>query len=187
MPESLADRVSDSEVEAPGKQGNSADVTAAVIAQLTARHMTLAVAESLTGGLLTAEFIRIPGASLVVNGGIVAYNTELKHTLLGVDAALLAAHGAVHPHVAIAMASGVRSCLTVDGRRADVGISTTGVAGPDSQDGQSPGTVFVGVSIGMHSVALDLQLVGDRESIRRQTVIRAVEAVNELIAEHLSE
>ena len=182
MPESVADPVG-----RLAGAGESADVTGAVIAQLTARHMTLAVAESLTGGLLAAEFIRIPGASLVVNGGIVAYNTELKHTLLGVDAALLAAHGPVHPEVAIAMASGVRTRLAVDGRRADVGISTTGVAGPDAQDGQLPGTVFVGVSIGMHALALDLHLDGDRESIRRQTVVRAVEAVNELIAQHLAE
>lgn len=163
------------------------DLTASVVAHLTARHLTIAVAESLTGGLLTAEFIRIPGASLVVNGGLVAYNTELKHALLGVDAALLAAHGPVHPDVAVEMANGVRTRLAVDGRRADVGIATTGVAGPDSQDGQLPGTVFLGLSMGMRSFALALQLDGDRDSIRRQTVDHAVKAVNQLIVEDPAE
>jgi nicotinamide-nucleotide amidase len=110
-----------------------------VVAELTGRGLTVAVAESLTGGLVVAELVSVPGSSAVVRGGVVAYQTPLKHSLLGVDAGLLAEHGPVHPDVAAAMATGVRERLAVDGRRADVGLSTTGVAGPDDQDGHAPG------------------------------------------------
>lgn len=158
------------------------DETAELIASLTARHLTIGVAESLTGGLLTAELIRIPGASVVVNGGIVAYNTELKRTLLGVDGGLLAVHGAVHADVAIQMAVGVRTAVAIGGVRANIGVSTTGVAGPDPQDGQAPGTVFIGVSSDNGSLAIPVQLAGDRTTIRAETVTAAIEAVRQLIA-----
>ncbi|MGO4103315.1 CinA family protein [Leifsonia sp. YAF41] len=158
------------------------DETAELIASLTARHLTIGVAESLTGGLLTAELIRIPGASVVVNGGIVAYNTELKRTLLGVDGGLLAVHGAVHADVAIQMAVGVRTAVAIGGVRANIGVSTTGVAGPDPQDGQTPGTVFIGVSSDNGSLAIPVQLAGDRTTIRAETVTAAIEAVRQLIA-----
>jgi nicotinamide-nucleotide amidase len=158
------------------------DRTAALIAELSARRMTIAVAESLTGGLLAAELIRIPGASAVVSGGIVAYNTEIKKSLLGVDSSVLNVHGAVHPDVAVQMAVGVRSALAVRGVRAAVGVATTGAAGPDPQDGQEPGTVFIGVSMGSAAWAVPLTLEGDRQSVREQTVARAVEAVRELLA-----
>ena len=138
-----------------------ADAAAALVAALTARHLTIAVAESLTGGLLVAELVRIPGASAVVAGGVVAYQTPLKHTLLGVDEVLLAEHGAVHPEVARQMA--------------------TGVAGPHEQDGQSVGTVYLGVSFGDKVRAIAVRLTGDRAEIRRQTVAQAIEAVCQLI------
>lgn len=159
----------------------AADPTAALIAELTARHLTIAVAESLTGGLLTAELTGIPGASVVVNGGVIAYSTELKSTLLGVDSSILAVHGPVDPDVAKQMAVGVRTELAVAGVRADVGVATTGVAGPDPQGGRSPGTVFIGLSFGTGSWAVPLHLSGDRATVRAQTVARAVEAVHELI------
>jgi nicotinamide-nucleotide amidase len=151
------------------------DVAAEVIATLVDRGLTIAVAESLTGGLLVAEVIRVPGASATVNGGVVAYNTELKHTIVGVDAALLAEHGPVHPEVARQMASRVRLALAIGGVPADVGLSTTGVAGPGSQGGTAPGTVYIGVAIGDSSTALRLELGGDRQSVRRQTVDRSLE------------
>lgn len=166
----------------PDAPAPAPDPTAELIAELTARHLTIGVAESLTGGLLTAELIRIPGASVVVNGGVVAYNTDLKRTLLGVDVAILNVHGAVHPDVAIQMAVGVRTAAAVGGVRADVGVSTTGAAGPDPQDGREPGTVFIGVSVGTYAWSIPLQLVGDRASVRAQTVVRAVEAVREILA-----
>jgi nicotinamide-nucleotide amidase len=158
----------------------SADSTV-IIAELTARGLTLAVAESLTGGLLTAEFVRPAGASLVLLGGVVAYSTELKHSLLGVDAALLAEHGAVHAEVARQMATRVREKLAVAGRPADIGISTTGVAGPDSQDGQPVGTVYLGLAIGDAVCTTRLDLSGDRAAIRSATVGHALD----MLAEHL--
>lgn len=141
-----------------------------VVAELIRRRLTIAVAESLTGGLLVAELIGVPGASRVVRGGVVAYDTALKHTLLGVDAALLAEHGAVHPDVAAQMALGVRDRLAVAGVPASIGLSTTGVAGPDPQDGQPVGTVFVGLAVGETTSILSLSLEGSRSAIRRAVV-----------------
>lgn len=154
------------------------DLSADIVATLAAKHYTIAVAESLTGGLLVAELIRTPGASAVVLGGVVAYNTELKHTLLGVDAEVLAAHGAVHPDVAAQMAAGVRSALAVAGEPAYIGISTTGVAGPDAQDGQPVGSVYLGFAIGSEVRTKHLQLEGSREDIRTAVVY---ESLNELV------
>jgi len=166
--------------EMAGEQ-SPADDTALLIASLAARGLTLAVAESLTGGELTAEFTRPAGASAVVLGGVVVYATELKHALIGVDAALLAEHGPVHPDVAAQLAEGVRRALAVGGRPADIGVSTTGVAGPDAQGGRSPGTVFVGVSTADGTRAVHLSLSGSRSEIRRESVHHAVSAVIDAI------
>jgi nicotinamide-nucleotide amidase len=134
------------------------------------RGLTLAVAESLTGGLLVAEFIAVPGASAVVNGGVVAYNTALKHSLLGVDSELLAERGAVDPDVAAAMAEGVRLACAVDGVPSSIGISTTGVAGPDPQDGKPVGTVYVGVASETGTRVIALTFGGSRNAIRAGVV-----------------
>jgi nicotinamide-nucleotide amidase len=164
-----------------GSAHEPVDDTAKLIASLAARKLTLAVAESLTGGALTAEFTRPAGASAVVLGGVVVYATELKHTKIGVDASLLAEHGPVHPDVAAQLADGVRASMAVGGRRADIGVSTTGVAGPDQQGGRSPGTVFVGVSTEAGTAVVELSLSGSREQIRAETVVRAVSAVIEAV------
>ncbi|MEJ3403416.1 CinA family protein [Rathayibacter sp. YIM 133350] len=158
------------------------DPAAELVDLLRRRSLTIAVAESLTGGLLSAEIVRIPGASNTLLGGVVAYNTAIKHSVLGVDAALLAGHGAVHPAVAEQMAHGVREALAVQGRRADVGVSTTGVAGPDPQDGQPVGTVFIGVSIGGRTTSEALRLTGDRSAIRNATVRAAIESALDALA-----
>jgi nicotinamide-nucleotide amidase len=155
--------------------GREVDRTAALIRHLTERGLTVAVAESLTGGLLAAELIRPAGASAVVSGGVIAYATAVKGSVLGVDTELLASEGAVHPLVAEQMASGARRVLSVDGRDADIGISTTGVAGPDSQDGRDPGTVFLGLSMAGGTRSIGLTLSGDRDTIRRDTVTAAVD------------
>ena len=149
---------------------------------LIERRLTVAVAESLTGGLLVSELIATPGASASILGGIVAYNTELKKTVLGVDASTLNVHGAVHPDVASQMAVRVREVLAVGSAMADIGVSTTGVAGPDSQDGYPVGTAFVGVAFDGDVRVVSLSLSGDRESIRRQVVDAAVNAVYERLA-----
>ncbi|MER8009897.1 MULTISPECIES: CinA family protein [unclassified Streptomyces] len=159
-----------------------------VVRLLTVRGQTLAVAESLTGGLVAAEITGVPGASKAFRGSVTAYATELKHELLGVDAGLLDRHGAVDPQVAAQMAAGVRKALG-----ADWGVATTGVAGPDPQDGQPVGTVFVAVDgpFGPGSGSASggkveaLRLNGDRAEIRRESV-RSVLALllTELAGEH---
>ena len=160
---------------------DSAALGARVIALLIERHHRIAVAESVTGGLLLAELIRTPGASRVVSGGVVAYNTELKHTLLGVDAEVLAAQGAVHPDVAAQMAVGVRERLAVAGEPAHIGVSTTGVAGPDPQDGHPVGTVFLGFAIGTEVRTKQLALSGSRDHIRLTVVYESLVELSKLL------
>lgn len=145
-------------------------IAALVVRALTERGETVAVAESLTGGLVVAELVSVPGASAVVRGGVVAYATPLKHSVLGVSAELLADNGAVDPEVARQMADGVRVRLAVDGVPATWGISTTGVAGPDPQDGKPVGTVFVGIVTDGSRESVELHLDGDRGAIRTAVV-----------------
>lgn len=135
---------------------------------------TLGVAESLTGGLVAASIVAVPGASAVLRGAVVAYATDLKSTLLGVDATLLEAHGPVHPRVARQMADGIRRTVGDASGPADVGIATTGIAGPVSADGQPVGTVHVAVSTPLGSRVESLQLSGDRTQIRTEAAARAV-------------
>ncbi len=101
---------------------------------------------------------------------MVAYNTALKHSLLGVDATLLAERGAVDPDVAAAMAEGVRRACAVGGVPASIGLSTTGVAGPDPQDGKPVGTVYVGVATETGTRVFDLTIGGSRNAIRSTVV-----------------
>lgn len=159
------------------------DLGSRVVAALRARGLTIAVAESLTGGSLVARLIDTPGASAAVRGGVVAYDTALKHSLLGVDSELLAEHGAVHADVAAQMAVGVRIATSIDGMPADVGVSTTGVAGPEPQDGQPVGTVFVGVAIDDTVTVTSLALSGDRATIRREVVELSLAALLEKLSE----
>ena len=145
--------------------------------RLGERGWTIGVAESLTGGLLVSALVDVPGASAHVRGGVVAYATDLKHAILGVDAALLAAHGPVHPDVARQMAEGVRTVTGRDGVRTDVGVATTGVAGPEPQGGQPVGTVYIGVSTPEGARVVPLSLDGGREQIRHASVRHALRAV----------
>lgn len=118
-----------------------AAVAAEVLDVLVARGQTVAVAESLTGGLLAATFVDVPGASRAFRGGLVVYATDLKASLAGVAEDLLRGAGPVDPQVALALARGARIRCG-----ADWGLATTGVAGPDPQDGIPVGTVYVAVS-----------------------------------------
>lgn len=140
-----------------------------VLDELTAAGLTVAVAESLTGGALVAHLVDVPGASAVVRGGVVAYATDLKARLLGVDPELLAARGPVDPAVAVQMADGVRTRLL-----ADVGIATTGVAGPASQHGHPVGTIVVAVTTAQRTAVRSLLLAGGRSQLRRATVLMAL-------------
>ena len=157
------------------------DDGAAIVALLTERHWSIAVAESLTGGLLVAELISTPGASAVVRGGVVAYDTRIKHSVLGVDAEVLAAHGAVHPDVAAQMAAGVRVALAAAGEPTYIGISTTGVAGPEPQDGQPVGTVYLGFAIGTEVFTTALELSGSRAEIRAAVVSESLSELRRML------
>lgn len=149
---------------------------------LRSRGWRLAVAESLTGGALCSNLVGVPGASDVVAGGVVAYATEIKRSMLGVDAGLLAREGAVHPDVASQMADGVRTALALDGHPVDVGVATTGVAGPASPEGKPVGTVYVGVSTPWGTQSRGFLFAGDREMIRDQSVDAAVGWLHEVVS-----
>ncbi|MFD9816744.1 CinA family protein [Streptomyces sp. NPDC059080] len=150
--------------------GPAGGAAARALELLAARGETLAAAESLTGGLVAAGLTAVPGASRVVRGAVTAYATDVKRSVLGVDGELLAARGAVDGEVARQMACGVRRLLG-----ADWGVATTGVAGPDPQDGQPVGTVYVAVcGPGEAAAVRRLALEGDREEIRRDSVEAAV-------------
>ncbi len=149
-----------------------------VVGRLLARGETVAVAESVTGGLVAGAITRVPGCSLVFRGAVVAYATELKHELLGVPAQQLATDGPVHERTARSMAEGVRRLLG-----ATWGVATTGVAGPDPQDGHPPGILHVALRGPSMATARTLHLDGHREAVR----IRAVAAALDLLAAALPE
>jgi nicotinamide-nucleotide amidase len=149
----------------------------AAVRALLARHETLATAESLTGGLVAATLVEIPGVSAVFRGGLVVYATELKHLLAGVREDLLAERGPVDPDVALALAAGARERCG-----ADWGVATTGVAGPDPQDGKPVGLVYVAVAGPEGSSVRELRLTGSRPEIRAGSV----SAVLQLLAERLT-
>jgi nicotinamide-nucleotide amidase len=140
-----------------------------LVAALTARGQTVACAESLTGGLVCAALTEVPGASAVVRGGVVSYATAVKASVLGVDAGLLHRGGAVQAEVAREMAEGVCRLLG-----SDWGVATTGVAGPDPQDGAAVGTVFVAVAGPGGAEAVQAHLGGDRGQIRAAAVSEAL-------------
>jgi nicotinamide-nucleotide amidase len=152
-----------------------------VVRLLTQRGLTVAVAESLTGGLVSATLVGVPGASVVLRGAVVAYATDLKAELLDVDPDLLAREGAVHPDVAAAMARGVATRLG-----ADYGVATTGVAGPDPQDGHPVGEYWVAVAepgggLTVRGYGLDAVTTAGREEIRRAAVADALDLLADVI------
>ncbi|PZQ88422.1 MAG: hypothetical protein DI534_12990 [Leifsonia xyli] len=160
----------------------SVPLAARIVAELARRGERVALAESLTGGLLTSALVDIPGASAVVSGGVVAYATPLKTALLGVDPELLAERGAIDPDVAAQMAGGVRHRFALDGVPASFGLATTGAAGPEPQDGQSPGTVWVALADEEGTIRTEhVLIVGDRAVVRSE----AVRAALGLLAERL--
>lgn len=154
------------------------------VAALTESGLTIATAESLTGGLLAGALTSVPGASEVVRGGVVSYALDVKADVLGVPRQLLEDQGAVSADTALAMADGARRVTA-----ADLGVATTGVAGPDPSEGKPVGTVFVAVTAGPRLRAREsgravraLTLRGSREDIRQQTVESALHLVLEVIS-----
>ncbi|MBX6358320.1 MAG: CinA family protein [Micromonosporaceae bacterium] len=159
-----------------GGRGDAVIEVGPLVRVLVQRRQTLAVVESLTGGLLAATVVQVPGVSAVFRGGLVVYATDLKASLAGVPPDLLAARGPVDPEVALALAEGGRVRCG-----ADWALATTGVAGPDAQDGKPVGLVFVAVAGPGVAEVRCLSLPGDRPAIRAG----AVNAALELLAERL--
>jgi nicotinamide-nucleotide amidase len=156
-----------------------------IIELLAGKKLKLAIAESLTGGLLSSELVSVAGASEVVLGTVVAYQTGLKSTLLGVNSELLEANGAVDPEVATQMAEGIRSRLSLQlllPTEQILGIATTGVAGPDEQDGQPVGTVYLAISGTKGPKVWAHVFTGNRNQIRQQSVEATFEHIREYFA-----
>jgi len=150
-----------------------------VITQLREQRLTLATAESCTGGLLSKRLTDIPGASKVYLGGIIAYSEQSKTELLGVDKELIQKHSVVSREVALAMAEGVRLKLG-----ADIGIGVTGIAGPDSdKSGQEPGTVFIALSAKNTTLCNQPKLFYDRERIRIGAASNALDMIRRFLSE----
>ncbi len=144
-------------------------LAARLIAELIRAGSTVATCESLTGGLVGASLTQVPGASAAYRGGLVTYASDLKTRLAGVDAEWIAQHGVINAPTAQMMALGcARVC------EASNGLACTGVAGPDPQDGEPAGTVYICAALRDHgdqARAERLRLSGDREEIRHQTVV----------------
>ncbi|MBN2027832.1 MAG: CinA family nicotinamide mononucleotide deamidase-related protein [Actinobacteria bacterium] len=140
--------------------------------ELRSREMSIAVAESLTGGMVGERITSVPGSSDYFKGGVVAYNYEVKEDLLGLDPQLLASHGAVNVEAAGAMAEGVRERLS-----SDLGLALTGVAGPErGRENEPPGTVVFGLADESGTYGWKYRLPGDREMVRQfaTTVMLAI-------------
>jgi nicotinamide-nucleotide amidase len=150
------------------------EAVAILVLELARRGQTVAAAESLTGGLLCATLVDVPGASQVLRGGLVVYATDLKASLAGVPADLLERQGAVDPDVALALARGARERCG-----ADWGLAATGVAGPDPQDGVEVGTVYVAVADADDAQVRRLRLDGDREAIRAAAVAATLDLLRQ--------
>jgi nicotinamide-nucleotide amidase len=146
---------------------------------LRERGLTLATAESCTGGLVSARLTDVPGSSAVFVGGIVAYADEVKAAHLGVPEEVLREHGAVSAQSAAAMARGARERLG-----ADVAVSVTGVAGPDGGTEEKPvGLVFLHASGPMGEKQLRLDFPADRPTIRGRATVAALHLVRRLVTQ----
>lgn len=160
------------------------ELSARLILGLRRAGETLAVCESLTGGLLGASLTDVAGSSAVFRGGVISYASSVKTRLVGVPDALISREGVVSEQTAKAMATGIKQAC-----EADWGIATTGVAGPEPHGGQAPGTVWLAVaSPGQSSTeslifTRRLNLAGDRSAIRQETVTAALRLALECLRE----
>jgi len=152
------------------------DSAAALTDRLTEAGLTVATAESITGGRLAARLTDAPGSSAVFAGGVVSYATPVKIAVLGVPESVVDAHGVVSEECARLMAEGARRLLGTT-----YGVSTTGVAGPDTQEGKPVGTVFVGIAGPEGTEVVQLALDGDRTAIQGAAVDEALSALAGMI------
>lgn len=157
-----------------------------LFAALVTKGLYLATAESVTGGLVGAAITDEPGASKVYLGGVTAYTSQIKSQFLGVSPTLIENQGAVDAEVAAQMAEGVRQKFsTKAGIPSDkvIGLATTGVAGPEMQDGKTVGTVYLAIAgiPGSGAVVYEHSFTGDRKSIRNQSAAALLQHLREQI------
>ena len=154
------------------------DLAAVVLDACRERGLRIAVGESCTGGMVGERLTRIPGASDVFVGGVIAYANEIKTSLLGVPAATIRAHGAVSEPVARAMATGAR-----ERTGAGIGLAVTGIAGPDGGTPEKPvGTVWIAADVAGDVRAVPLHLWGDRQEVRQRAAQAALNLVRRMLA-----
>lgn len=155
----------------------SNEIAARVARSLADRSLTLATAESCSGGLISHELTNVDGASRWFLGGIVAYSNAVKTALLGVDLSVLETHGAVSEPVARAMAEGVQQRLG-----ADCGIGVTGIAGPTGGTAEKPvGLVYIAVAVPTGTAVTRNVFAGSRLDVKRRTAERALTMLLESI------
>jgi nicotinamide-nucleotide amidase len=169
------------EVFGPAVVGGSDETLELVVGRLLAdRGWTLVTAESVTGGQIAARITDVPGASTTFRGGVVAYATDAKPGVLGVDPSLIEEHGVVSAPVARAMAGGARRVFD-----ADVGLATTGVAGPTELDGVAVGTVVMAVSGPLGDFDREVVMPGQRDNVRRLATTSALNLLRLYLLEAL--
>ncbi|WP_082575224.1 CinA family protein [Arthrobacter sp. Soil763] len=154
----------------PGAHPNLHRLAAQAVGEAVARGLTVATAESLTAGMVGAVLADTPGASAMLQGGVISYANSVKSDLLGVPRELLDAVGSVDGEVAAAMAAGARTACG-----ADVGVATTGVAGPEPHDGKDVGTVFIGLATADGATSYAYRFDGGRQEIRAAACGAALE------------
>ena len=154
------------------------DLAKVVLNRLQNKKLTLATAESCTGGLVTAALVAVPGSSEVLREGLITYSNEAKITRLNVDSSLIETHGAVSAQTAAAMAEGAARTSN-----ADIGLSTTGIAGPGGGTPEKPvGTVFIGLYIKERGTqTLALSLPGERNTIRERAAMQALNFLRKML------
>lgn len=151
-----------------------------IASMLKERHLTISAAESLTGGMFTEKIISVPGASAICPGGVVSYDDKVKTDLLGVSSDIVNQKGTVSAECAEEMAQNVLQLL-----KTNIGISFTGVAGPDSNEGHLPGTVFIGISNEHGDEMVErFTFHGSREAVRRRSVMKGFELLYYFLKKH---
>lgn len=143
---------------------------------LKKKNMTIATAESCTGGKIADKIISVSGASRVYGYGFVTYSNEAKEKVIGVSGEIIKKYGVISKETAKEMALGARNRAT-----ASIGVSTTGVAGPSEDEGKPVGLVYIGFSDGEKTNAIECYFTGDREAIRNAAAKRAIEYAIEMI------
>jgi len=144
--------------------------------KLTEKNLTLGIAESCTGGFISNQITNLPGASRFFEIAVISYSERVKKSVLGIRASFLKKHGIVSEETAAAMAGAVRKAGNTD-----VSLSVTGIAGPETTEGKEVGLVFISVAIGDLIESRGVRFTGEREEIKRQASLEALNFLNRVL------